>query len=388
MPQVLHHMCILKESRSFELNLTPHKMLFGLILQYYSVARELILRYLRQLSLSVFTLSLQPHSLPHTLPHTLSYTLSTHIYSLTLTSSHLSSSNMSDEKKDTNPPPPPYTPYSGSGEATGTLQQSQESSSSGYRQQEEYTTSKGSPSSLWRRILRRAQVSSHGALRQQASNSSRHLPVVNAVAFPITSIPSISQAWQWHNGGRMACGQGAMLMKLPPPSIPVIIVSPSLLDIACYPPQPTPVPQVVGARWQQIESVQLQFRSDRLAEILRAPTIPWRANLDDFCHFDEISFVHYPDYPGPIPFFTGQSESGKAQAYCHDDNHPATPRGISASFGGFTYERTIMLARDRGGVDWCFWEVLLTITSRDGEWLASLSRANAAALVSLNSVAR
>ncbi|KAK0740967.1 hypothetical protein B0T18DRAFT_221124 [Schizothecium vesticola] len=290
---------------------------------------------------------------------------------------------MSDEKKDAHPPPPPYTPYSGSGDATGTLQQSQESSGSGRQQQEECTTSKGSSSSLWRRILRRAQVSSQEPLRQQASNSSRHLPVVNAVAFPIANIPSISQAWKWHNGYR-ACGHGAMLAKLPLPSIPLTDVSPCSLDITCYPPQPTLAPQVVGARWQQIESVQLQFRSDRLAEILRAPPIPWRANLDNFCHSDKVSFAYYPY---PIPFSTNQPESGKAQAYCHDDNHPATPCGISASFGGHTYGRTIVLARIRGGGDCCYWEVLLTITSRDGEWLASLSRADAAALVNLNSVA-
>jgi hypothetical protein len=292
---------------------------------------------------------------------------------------------MSDEKKDTHLPPPPYTPYSGSGDATGTLQQSQESSSSGHQQQGECATSKGSSSSLWRRILRRAQVSSHEHLRQQASNSSRYLPVVPAVAIPIPNIPSISQAWKGHNGGGMACGQGVFPTKLSLPSITLTDVSPCSLDITCYPPQPTPVPQVVGARWQQIESVQLHFRSDRLAEIIRAPPIPWRANLDDFCHSDGVSFVYLPY---PIPLSAAQLDSGKAKAYCHDDNYPAAPCGISASFGGLIYERIIMLERRRGGGDWCYWEVSLIITSRDGEWLASLSRVHAAALVSLNTVAR
>lgn len=76
--------------------------------------------------------------------------------------------------------------------------------------------------------------------------------------------------------------------------MPLTVMAPCSLDITCYPPQPTPVPQVVGARWQQIESVRLIFRSDRMAEILRAPPIPWRANLDDFCYVDEVRFVHYP----------------------------------------------------------------------------------------------
>lgn len=167
--------------------------------------------------------------------------------------------------------------------------------------------------------------------------------------------------------------------------MPLTVMAPCSLDITGYPPQPTPVPQVVGARWQLVESVRLGFRSDRMVEILRAPPIPWRANLDDFCYVDEVRFVHYPY---PISFFTDQSESGKAQACCRDDSHPGTLCGISASsFGGLTYERTIMLGRERDGKGVYFWEVLVAITSRDGEWLASLSRADAAALVSLDSVA-
>ena len=46
------------------------------------------------------------------------------------------------------------------------------------------------------------------------------------------------------------------------------------------------------------------------------------------------------------------------------------------------------LALEREGVEWCYWHIALIITSRDVEWLASLSRADAAALVSLDSVAR
>jgi hypothetical protein len=183
----------------------------------------------------------------------------------------------------------------------------------------------------------------------------------------------------------MTCRQGAMPTKLPLPKMPYTWVNSYLLAITCYPPHPTPVSQVAGARWQQIESVQLEFATDYLGEILRTPPIPWRANLDAFCHCDEVLYI---DYPYPILSSTNRPEPEKAEAFCHGDDHPATPCGISASFGGTTYQRNIKLALEREGVEWCYWHIVLTITSRDVEWLASLSRADAAALVSLDSVAR
>jgi len=102
---------------------------------------------------------------------------------------------MPDEKIEAHPPPPPYTPYSRSGDVTGTLQQSQESSSSGCPQQEDSTTSKGSSSTLWRRILRRGQVSTHKPRRQQASDSNAcmHPLASPTTAAAVANIPRVSQ---------------------------------------------------------------------------------------------------------------------------------------------------------------------------------------------------
>lgn len=123
--------------------------------------------------------------------------------------------------------------------------------------------------------------------------------------------------------------------------------------------------------------MRLLFKSDRMADVLLAPPFSWRANLEDFCHSDLVEFRHYP-YPIPEP--------GKTQTCCRDDGHHGTPCGISSSFGGLTYERTIKLAGlGAGGL--C-WQAILVMTSRDDGWLASLTRADAAALVSLDSVAR
>lgn len=139
-----------------------------------------------QLSLFSFSLSFQP-----SLSLLLSLIHSPQTHSLALSFPYLSSSNMSDEKKDEDPPPPPYTPYSGPGEASGTVQQSEGSSISGHQQQEECTTTTGSPSSLWRRMLGRTQVSSHESI-------------------PIT--PSMSsQTW-------ISCKRPST--KMPPPKIP------------------------------------------------------------------------------------------------------------------------------------------------------------------------
>lgn len=118
-------------------------------------------------------------------------------------------------------------------------------------------------------MLRRAQVSSQEPLQQQATDSSRHIAAAPARqvygdAIGIPTIPGMSRAWRWHTGDRKY-GHGAILAKLPLPIMPLTVMAPCSLDITCYPPQPTPVPQVVGARWQQIESVRLIFRSDRMA---------------------------------------------------------------------------------------------------------------------------
>lgn len=188
----------------------------------YTVARELTLRHLRhscRLPVSFFPSTL---SLVHP-----TYALSR---SLTHTSLHLASSNMSDEKKDEHPPPPPYTPYSGPGDAAGTLQQSQESSISGHQQQEECTTTTGSSSSLWRRMLRRAPISS-----QRTSAAAAPARQVYAGAIGIRTIPGTSRPWRWHTGDRKN-RHGAMLAKLPPPFMPLTIVALCALDITCYPP--------------------------------------------------------------------------------------------------------------------------------------------------------
>ncbi|KAK0721561.1 hypothetical protein B0T26DRAFT_673373 [Lasiosphaeria miniovina] len=87
----------------------------------------------------------------------------------------------------------------------------------------------------------------------------------------------------------------------------------------------------------------LIFLSDDLPEILQAPPIQWRAVLSDCCFVDQL---------------------------------------------GLTYERTIMLGLVRDRNDRCYWEIHLTLTSRDGSWLTSLSREETASFVSLDSIIR
>ncbi|KAK3334226.1 hypothetical protein B0T19DRAFT_484108 [Cercophora scortea] len=265
-----------------------------------------------------------------------------------------------DKVEDTRPPPP-YTPGSGSGYDTGALQQSPKSLCSAYRQHDDAKvqqqgkcmTSKGSSSTWWRRALRRVPVSSHWALRQQVHNSNMHLAAAPTTAkgggrpFSVMDL-QILPRWNGHNG--MTCGQGAMLPE-------------------------------GAARWQQ---ARLSFSSDYLPELLRGPPIPWRANLDDCCQDDELCFVNYPY---PVPFFTGQPESGKVKAYYHNDTATLSS-GMSVSVGGHTYERTIQLSLQRDRRDSCYWSFALSLTSRDGDWLANLSRADAAALVGLDSAIR
>ncbi|KAK4194322.1 hypothetical protein QBC40DRAFT_302218 [Triangularia verruculosa] len=105
-------------------------------------------------------------------------------------------------------------------------------------------------------------------------------------------------------------------------------------------------------------------------------TIPWRANLEDKCFSDTISLG---SYPYPIPFLLDEP-SGKIKAY---DNTPCT-----RSIGGYTYERIIRLALDRSSPPRTDWGLTLSLTSRDGAWLSSLSRADAADIIGLNSAVR
>lgn len=93
------------------------------------------------------------------------------------------------------------------------------------------------------------------------------------------------------------------------------------------------------------------------------------------------------NYPYPVPFFTDQPESGKVKAYYHNDT-ATTLCGMSVSVGGHTYERTIDLSLLRDPIDSNYWCFTPSLTSRDGDWLANLSRADAAALVGLDSAVR
>jgi len=295
-----------------------------------------------------------------------------------------------EDKVDDTRPPPPYMPNSGSGDDTGTLQQSPKSSCSACRQhddakvqqQGECITSKGSSSTWWRRALRRVLVSSHQALRQQVPNSNMHLAAAPTTAkrggvHVSVEDSEILPSWNGHKG--MTCGQGATSTKLPLPLMPPPRAHRYSLDVLCCPSPPTLVPEG-AARWQQ---ARLSFSSDYLPELLQGPPILWRANLDDCCFVDKVRFVNYPY---PVPFFTDQPESGKVKAYYH--NNTATLCGMSVSVGGHTYERTIRLALLRDRADSCYWCFALSLTSRDGDWLAKLSRADAAALVGLDSAIR
>jgi len=207
-------------------------------------------------------------------------------------------------------------------------------------------------------------------------------------AAAVANIPRVSPEWHWKGHNGTARGQGVMLTKLPLPKIPYTCVYSCSLHITCYPPAPESVAQDVIARWQRVEFVQMEFGSNHLREILRGSPIPWRANLDDYCSSDDVDLVGYRYH---IPFFADRSDtrSGKVEANCYEDGHTASPCCTSVSFGGLAYTRGIMLTlKHNRTADWCYWSFLLNITSGDGEWLASLSRTDAAALVSLHSVAR
>ncbi|KAK0655323.1 hypothetical protein B0T16DRAFT_384242 [Cercophora newfieldiana] len=98
----------------------------------------------------------------------------------------------------------------------------------------------------------------------------------------------------------------------------------------------------------------LVFSSDYLPEILRAPAIPWRAALDDCCFFDDVR--HYGNDTVSV-----------------------------LSELGYTYERTIRLAFIHGTF---YWHVYLFLISRDGNWLESVSRDEAASFISLDLINR
>lgn len=173
----------------------------------------------------------------------------------------------------------------------------------------------------------------------------------------------------------MACGHGAMLRRLLQLTRTFTQINFYALDILCC-----AAPNHIPARWQH---AQLSFCSDNLPEILRGPPIPWRWSIVDRCSVDQVFLVNSPYF---IPPFTRQPGLGKAEAYCYCDAGAVTPCGMSVPRGGVTYERTIQLLprRDRG--DLRSWGLDLRIWSQDGDWLTKLSRADAAALVGINSV--
>ncbi|KAK3996216.1 hypothetical protein QBC44DRAFT_304597 [Cladorrhinum sp. PSN332] len=181
---------------------------------------------------------------------------------------------------------------------------------------------------------------------------------------PSTSRKSFQDGSYGHIG--MPCGQGAMLTKLPLPTMPPILVGTYSLHVLCCPPPPTL--DRVATRWQE---ARLVFSSDHLPEILRAPPIQWRAVLSDCCFFDEVCRVPCP-YPGP--FFTD------------DGNDPATLCVLSEL--GYTYERTIKLALVCDQNSTYYWNLHLILISRDGNWLASVSRDDTASFFSLDSIIR
>jgi len=274
-------------------------------------------------------------------------------------------------------PPPPYTPPLGLDDDTGTrVQQLHKSSSSANKQQGKHTTGRGTPITWLGLTVRRlaAQVLHQTPQQHVPNGGMRRLlpaPPPAAVEDNIMDISKIFPRWNGHNG--MACGEGAMLTKLPPPTMPSVLVCSYSLHVLCRPPPPTV--ETVAPRWQQ---TRLVFFSDNLPEILRAPPIQWRGILDDCCSEDEVQFVHCPYYYHAIPSFTDHGENPQARA---------TPCVMSEELG-FTYERTIRLGLVCDRNDRCYWELKLILTSRDGEWLASLSRHDTASFISLDSIAR
>jgi len=292
-----------------------------------------------------------------------------------------------DDKLSSISPPPPYVddPDSGSGYNSEKVRPPPESHSAQKKNtavQKEGEVSK-SKTRILERIVSRlaspvtrnpksetqpARAATKGNIPLNAAKSETqparaategNVPLNAEVTFP---------RWNGHNG--MTSGHGISSTKLAQPLAPRPRTLHYSLDILFCPP-PLPFASET-ARWQQ---ARLSFVSNDLFN-LREP-IPWRANLEDCCSNDSICFINSPY---PVPFFLDQS-SGKIKAY------NITPH--SSSVGGHTYERHISLDLKRNQRNWpAGWCFSLSLTSRDGAWLASLSRADTAALVGLDSAMR
>jgi len=288
------------------------------------------------------------------------------------------SSNMLDEnlgwlpedKLDPTCPPPPYASYLGSGDDSekkkppSALHAVQGNATEA---QQQGKSSKGS-TSIWRRALCRivSGVSRHPKNKIYPTTAPAAAAAVKRDGQ--TNVSEGLPRWVGHNG--MTCGHGATSTKRSLPLAPPPCADRYSFDVLfCPPPQPF---ASEGARWQQ---ARICFSSNDLSK-LRGP-IPWRANLDSCCYMDRICFVNYPY---PTPFFL-DGPSGKIKAYNY------TPCS-SMSVGGHTYERTIGLGLLHDRTDWAYWSFTLSLTSRDGAWLAGLSRADAAAITGLDSAIR
>ena len=276
------------------------------------------------------------------------------------------SPNMLDPKC----PPPPYTllPASSDDSAKSkqpsVLQSGQRNDTEVQQQEKTSNGSKGS-TSIWRRAVRRTAL---GGLRHPMTAASAATAAIANDGQPRVSGPLPLPRWVGHNG--MTCGHGAGWTRRPSPPAPLPRVNRYSFDILfCPPPQPF---ASEGARWQE---ARICFGSNDFSKL--QGSIPWRANLDDCCNKDTISIVNYPF---PVPFFFDGS-SGKIKAYSY------TPWN-GTSVGGYTFERTIKLSLLHERTDWAHWSFTLALTSRDGAWLASLSRADVAAVTGLDSAIR
>ncbi|KAK0744780.1 hypothetical protein B0T21DRAFT_407854 [Apiosordaria backusii] len=263
--------------------------------------------------------------------------------------------------------PPPYVSDDGSG--VGGSEELQPSSTSHSSQpdeaqvQQEASSSKGS-TNIWRRALRRVIPDTS----RKPKNKAR-LEIAPQLRGRRMWVKVISEEFTDSVNLPRWCGHGAMSTKKPLPILPNILGDGYTVDVLCWPP---PLPFVAeSARWQQ---ARLYFSTDNLSR-LRGP-IPWRANIEDHCHSD---MIHLVNFPYPVPFFLDEV-SGKIKAY-HNMPH-------NTSIGGLTYERTIALGLQHDSPQRADWFVGLSLTSQDGAWLSSLSRADAAALVGLDSAIR
>ncbi|KAK3341986.1 hypothetical protein B0T25DRAFT_559748 [Lasiosphaeria hispida] len=282
-----------------------------------------------------------------------------------------------EDKLDPTCPPPPYASYLGSGDDSEKKKppsalHAVQRNATGAQQQGK--GSKGS-TSIWGRVLCRiiSGVSRHpqNEIYPTTATAAAVAAAAAAAAVKRDGQPNVSEGllrWVGHNG--MTCGHGATSTKRTLPLAPPPCADRYSFDVLfCPPPQPF---ASEGARWQQ---ARICFSSNDLSKL--RGSIPWRANLDSCCYMDRICFVNYPY---PTPFFL-DGPSGKIKAYNY------TPCG-GTSVGGHTYERTIRLGLLHDRTDWAYWSFTLSLTSRDGAWLAGLSRADAAAITGLDSAIR